>query len=81
MRELEEFKMRFSERLKVRIEMLKSLIIFKVHIEGKKYKWDKEVNDLLSIAYVNFQLYGESDEQIKMQNFTDFIKENEGNLH
>ncbi|HKC68898.1 MAG TPA: hypothetical protein VKG26_11760, partial [Bacteroidia bacterium] len=40
MRELEEFKIRFSERLRVRIEMLKSLIIFKEHIEKKRYKWD-----------------------------------------
>jgi len=78
MRELEEFKMRFSERLKVRIEMLKSLIVFKVTIEQKKYLWDKEINNLLSIASVNFQLYGETDEQRKMEDFTGFIKEMEG---
>ena len=78
MRELEEFKMRFSERLKVRIEMLKSLIIFKVIIEQKKYKWDKELNDLLSTAYVNFQLYGKKDEQTKMENFAGFMIQNQG---
>ena|ERR1700749_5089153 len=78
MRELEEFKIRFSERLRVRIEMLKSLIIFKEHIEKKRYKWDIELNNLIHTAYVNFQLYGEIEEQIKMKGFVDFLEENTG---
>jgi len=78
MRELEEFKIRFSERLKVRIEMLKSLIIFKEQIGKKKYRWDTELNNLIHTAYVNFQLYGETEEQIKMKGFVDFLEDNKG---
>jgi hypothetical protein len=78
-RELEEFKIRFSERIKVRIEMLKSLITFKERIETKKYKWDLELNTLLRTAYVNFQLYGEAEEQIKMKSFITFLEEKIGN--
>ena len=73
-RELEEFKIRFSERIKVRIEMLKALIVFKERIGAKKYKWDSELNTLLRTAYVNFQLYGETEEQKRMEAFVRFIE-------
>jgi hypothetical protein len=40
--------------------------------------WDMEVSTLMHTSYVNFQLYGETGEQTKMQGFVDFIEKKQG---